>query len=100
MQKIKFTNKSILNFEKLSNNHNLGKLSDVQFDTFQNAILNFKKTSYTTDCYVGIMFDKEYLSFDYKEFIPVIGNRISSHNGSFHYVILNNNGQIIKKLRL
>jgi hypothetical protein len=45
MQKIKFTNKSILNFEKLSNNHNLGKLSDVLFDTFQNAILNLKKST-------------------------------------------------------
>lgn len=100
MQKINFTNKSVLNFEKLSNNHNLGKLSDKQFDSFQEAILNYKKASCTTNCYVGTLLDKEYLSFSYTEFIPIVGNRISSHNGSFHYVILNNNGQIIKKLRL
>lgn len=99
MSKIKYLNKSNLNFDFLEKNHNLGKLSDKQFNTFQEAILNKNQTSYTTDVYLGVLLDKEYLSFEYKEYVPVTGNRISK-NGNLYYYIVLINGLIIKKERL
>lgn len=99
MPKIKYTNKSILNFDFLEKNHNLGKISDKQFDTFQDALLHKNNVSCTSDCYLGVLLEHEYLSFDYREFIPVTGNRISKNGGIYHYLVLNN-GLIVKKTRL
>lgn len=98
--KVQYINKPNFILDNLTSNHNLGVISDNSFNTFQSAYNNIH-TSYTTEIYVGIVGNKEYLSFSNKKFVPVVGNRISKFVNNniiyYHYLILDLNGQLITK---
>lgn len=98
--KVEYTNTSTIILDEFTSNHNLGIISDNSYNTFQNAYDNIH-TSYTTEIYVGVKDNKQYLSFSNKKFIPVVGNRISKfvYNNIiyYHYLILDSNGQLITK---
>lgn len=82
--------------------HNLGKLSDRQFDSLEDAYDNLNNTSFTTNVWIWIENNNQYLltTFKDKDSI-VIGNRISKNNNNdYYYLIINKTGKLLNKIRL
>lgn len=100
MMKIEYINQSLITIDNLSSNHNLGVVSDIVYNTFEDAFNNIH-TSYTTSIYEGFKDGKRYLSLSLKKMIPLVGNRIAKFvkDGEiwYYYLIMDINGQLVNK---
>lgn len=100
MNKIEYINESKIQLDNLSSNHNLGVVSDIVFNTFDEAFNNLH-TSYTTMIYEGFKDNKRYLSLSLKKMLPLVGNRIAKFVKDkeiwYYYLSMDINGQLINK---
>jgi hypothetical protein len=81
--------------------HNLGMLSDRQFDSLEDAYDNLNDISFTTNVWVWIEDNNQYLLTTFKDKDSVIiGNRISKNNNEYYYLIINETGKLLNKIRL
>lgn len=80
--------------------HNLGMISNKIFDTLEEAYNN-KVTSYTIPFGVFIENNQMKLSIFSREFIPLLGNRLSKINDNeYYYLIVDDDAVITSQIRI
>jgi hypothetical protein len=84
-------------------NNNLGRLSDIRFDTLQAAILNYSASSYTRPVFVKQVIDDVYLSYE-DEYVPVMSSHIARQETStyylYRYLVMDAKGKLLKAVTI